>query len=91
MKLSFIKYLPILSSLARTFMLNAKHDYKIRTFDKTKEKINTIEHLIVKLDKKIGECRNEIDNLRQQVIFSRNLNIILSVMIIVLFLIMLFK
>ena len=79
---SFFKYIPILSSLARTFIVNAKHDYKIKTFDKTKEKINTIEHMIVKLDKKLSETRNEVETLRQQIIFSRLMNLILFIVVI---------
>jgi len=84
--LSYLKFLPIISSLARTFMLNAKHDYKIKTFDKTKEKINTIEHMMVKLDKKISETRNEVDNLRQQIAFSNLINIVLFIVVIALIL-----
>ena len=91
MKFGIVKFIPILATLAKTILLSAKHDYKIKTFDKTKEKINTIEHLVVKLDKKVGECRNEIENLRQQILFSRYLNLILLVLILVLMLIMMFK
>jgi len=81
-----INLITLIMTFIRTFMLNAKHDYKIKTFDKTKEKINTIEHMIVKLEKKLGDCRNEIESLRQQIIFSRALNLILSILIIALIL-----
>ena len=88
MTLGLIKYFPILATLARTFFINAKHDYKVKTFDKTKEKINTIEHMIVKLDKKVGECRNEIEYLKQQIMLSRLINIVLAIIIIALMIVL---
>ena len=86
MKLGVTNIVSLLLSFVKTILMTARHDYKIKTFDKTKEKINTIEHLIVKLEKKIGECRNEIECLRQQILFSRVLNLILSILIIALIL-----
>ena len=80
----FLKLIPLITTLAKTFMMNTKHDYKIKTFDKTKEKINTIEHLIVKLEKKVNETRNEIDDLRQQILFSRLMNLVLFLVVIAL-------
>lgn len=86
MNLSFIKYLPLIATFAKGFMNNAKQDYKVKNFDKTKEKIDTIEHMLVKVEKKIGECRNEIEDLRRQVMFSRTINLVLSILIIFLIL-----
>ena len=86
MKLGMINLITLLMTFVKTFMVHAKHDYKIKTFDKTKEKIDTIEHLIVKLEKKINESRNELEALRQQIMFSRLINLILSILIIALIL-----
>jgi len=82
MKLSFLKYLPLIATLSKSFFENKKHDFKVKTYDKTKEKIETIEHLIVKLEKKLSDCRNEIENLNRQIMFSRTINLILSILII---------
>ena len=86
MKMNIVKYLPLFATFLKTIMVTAKHDHKVRSFDKTKAKIDTIEHMLVKLEKKVGECRNEIENLRQQIMFSRVVNMVLLVLIIALIL-----
>lgn len=88
MKLSLLKYLPLLATFGKNYIDVKKHDMKVKNFDKTKEKIETIEHLIVKLEKKLNECRNEIDNLNRQIMFSRSINLILSILIIFLIIFM---
>ena len=82
MGLGLFKLIPLFTTFAKTFIVNAKHGYKIKNFDKTREKIDTIEHLIVKLDKKINDNTNEIENIRQQIMISRLINIILGILII---------
>jgi len=82
MGLSFIKYIPLIASLTKGFINNTKHDIKIKTFDKTKEKIDTMEHLLIKMEKKLGECRNEIEELRRQILFSRVINVILGMLLV---------
>ena len=79
MNFAIWKYIPFAFSVVKTIVAHTKHNYKIKKFDKTREKIDTIEHLIVKLEKKIGECRNEIEELRGQVTFSRTIIIILLI------------
>ena len=86
MNLSYIKYVPLVVSCAKSLISHTKHDYKVKTYDKTKDKIDTIEHLLIKLEKKISDCRNEIDDLRHQVMVSKVINLILSMLIIALIL-----
>ena len=79
---SFLKFMPYLFSFSKSMVDDAKHKQKIKSFDKTREKIDTIEHLITKLEKKISDCRNEIEDLRRHIIISRIFNFVLAVVII---------
>jgi len=79
---SILKFLPFVYTFGKGFIDNAKHEHKIRHFDQTKEKINTIEHMITKLEKKISDCRNEIEEVRRQIIVSRAINLIMGILII---------
>ena len=79
----FWKYIPIIAACAKG-LLHLKHDFKVKTFDQTKEKIDTIEHMMIKLEKKINDCRNDIEDLRRQVVFSRLLNLIMGMLIVIL-------
>ena len=82
MALSIIKFLPLITTLVKGFISSAKQDYKIKTFDKTREKIDTIEHLMIKLEKKMNDMRNEIEDLRKKVVFAQFMNLVLSILII---------
>jgi len=84
MGLSLLKYIPLITSIVNGFIIKTKHDIKVKSFDQTKEKIDTMEHLLIKLDKKMNDTRHEIEELRKQVICSRVLNIIFFVCLIVL-------
>ena len=84
MNLSFIKYIPLMATLAKGFISHAKHDYKVKHYDKTKDKIDTIEHLLIKIEKKLNDARNEIEDLRRQVMFSKVINIVMGVLIVTL-------
>ena len=79
---SLLKYLPIIFTCFKGFVDNKKHHYKIKNYDQTKEKINTIEHLIIKMEKKLSEARNEIEDLRRHIMVSRVINIILFILVI---------
>jgi len=81
MSFAFIKYIPLVATIAKGF-INTKHDLKVKTFDKTKEKIDTMEYVLIKLEKKINECRNEIEEVRRQLMFSRTINLVLGMLII---------
>jgi len=84
MGFAFIKYIPLISTLANSFITRTKHDIKIKSFDQTKEKIDTMEHLIIKLDKKVSDCRHEIEDLRKQLICSRVISLVFGVVIVLL-------
>ena len=85
---SILKYLPIIFTCFKGFVDTKKHDHKIRNYDQTKEKINTIEHLIIKMEKKLSEARNEIEDLRRHIMVSRVINIILGILVIFLIIFM---
>ena len=82
MAFTIIKFLPLITTVVKGFISNAKQDYKIRTFDKTREKIDTIEHMMIKHEKKLNEMRNEIEDLRKKIVFAQLMNLILSILII---------
>jgi hypothetical protein len=86
--MKLLQYLPFLFSVIKTFVMHKKHDYKVKTFNKSKEKIDSIENMMVKLEKKIREMRSEMEDLRKQIILSRIVNITLGATIIVLMIIM---
>ena len=81
---SFVKYIPFAFSIFKTIFLQRKHDYKVKTFNKTREKIDIIENLLVKFEKKFRETRAEIEELKRQIMISRIINIILFVVVITL-------
>ena len=72
----------LIISFIKGLFTNIRHSQKIKNYDKTKEKLDTIEHIVAKLEKKIADTRNEIENLRQQVMFSRLMNLVLFIIVI---------
>jgi len=84
MGFAFLKYIPIISTLANSFITKTKHDIKIKAFNQTKEKIDTMEHLMIKIDKKVSDCRHDIEELRKQLICSRVVTLIFGVAIVLL-------
>jgi len=82
MNLSFFQYVPFVYSLVKSFISHKKHDYKVENFNKTNEKIDAMEHMLVKIEKKIRENRIEIEELRKQILFSRVINLILGILIV---------
>ena len=82
MNLSFFQYVPFIFSIFKTFVMHKKHDYKVEHFNKTNEKIDAMEHMLVKIEKKIRENRIEIEELRKQILFSRVINLILGILIV---------
>jgi Fe2+ transport system protein B len=82
---TFEKYLPFIFSFIKSFITNTRHSKKIKNYDKTKEKLETIEHILVKLEKKIGDTRNELESLKREIMLSRLMNLVLFILIIFLF------
>lgn len=83
MSFSIVKLIPFLTTVVGSWMKNKDHDNRIKKFDNTAEKINTIENLIVRLEKKLKETREDLRELQHQVILSRIINIVLSCVIII--------
>ena len=83
MKIPLTKLIPILTAFLSNWMKNRKHNSEIKNFDKTEEKINIIENLIVRLERKIKESRDEISELKQQIMISRYINIGLGVLVLI--------
>ncbi len=83
MKLNFLKLVPVASAFLSNWMKNKEHDKSVKHHDKTDEKITVIENLIVRLERKIKETRTELDEIQRQILISRTINIILSIIIMV--------
>jgi hypothetical protein len=79
---SYFQYIPFVFSLFKTLFLQKKHEYKIKSFNKTREKIDTMEHLMVKQEKKLREMSIEIEDMRKQIMISRLFNLILFIVVI---------
>ena len=84
MNLSFFQYVPFVYSLVKSFINHKKHDYKVENFNKTNEKIDAMEHMLVKIEKKIRENRVEIEELRKQIMVSRVIYLIMGIIIVAL-------
>lgn len=54
---SLIAFIPLGFELMRQMRRNSNHDSDIRKKDKTAEKISTVEHLLVRLEKKVQNNR----------------------------------
>ncbi len=83
MSFSFVKLIPFLTTIVGSWMKNKDHDTRIKKFDNTADKINTIENLIVRLERKLKETREDLSELHKQVLISRTINIVLSSIIII--------
>jgi len=51
-------FIPVVLELLSIFKRNAKHDQNIRKKDRTAEKIGSLEHLMVRLEKKVQQNRD---------------------------------
>ena len=57
-------FIPLAYELVRQVRRNSSHNSDIKKFDKAGEQLNTIEHLIVRLEKKVQSNRDEIRSSR---------------------------
>ncbi len=46
-------FIPLLFEVIRHFRRDSAHDRNIKKFDKSREQLSTIEHLLVKLEKNV--------------------------------------
>lgn len=80
-------FIPITYEVVRLLKRNTSHNSDIKKFDQNGEKLNTIEHLIVRLEKKAQANRDEIrsSNLRLQIWLGLNSALLLAVLVKVFF------
>lgn len=50
-------FIPLFFEVLRHFKRDSAHDKNIKKFDKSQEKLSTIEHLMVKLEKNVKQQR----------------------------------
>lgn len=76
-------FIPILFELFRQFKRNALHDESIRKTDKSAEKLATIEHMLVRLERKIQHNRDTYEKIASRVMIWLIINSALLVAILV--------
>lgn len=76
-------FIPLLFELYRHFSRDHSHDQNIKKLDKTQEKLSTVEHMLVRLEKKIQTNREEIKKMafRLQVYLIANFAVLLIVIL----------
>ncbi|MGI6197924.1 MAG: hypothetical protein ACOYIS_02185 [Candidatus Cloacimonadaceae bacterium] len=52
-------FIPLMFEVLRHFRRDSAHDRNIKKFDKSQEKLSTIEHLVVKLEKNVKDQREK--------------------------------
>lgn len=74
-------FLLIAYQLINHWKRNLSHNNNIRKIDKTAEQLGTIEHMLVRLEKKIQANRDLVDKLRFMLFVSMSLNLVLLIVI----------
>ncbi|MBM4399334.1 MAG: hypothetical protein FJ041_03255 [Candidatus Cloacimonetes bacterium] len=81
----FKRFLPSFITLAfelyEHWRRDAKQSNNIKKLDKTNDKLSTIEHMLVRLEKKIQTNRDLVDRLRFLLLFSWLINVLLVIII----------
>jgi type II secretory pathway component PulF len=72
-----ILFFELLSHWKRDF----SHNNNLKKMDKTAEQLGTIEHMLVRLEKKIQYNRDLVDKLKTTLYFSMAVNLILLIVI----------
>jgi len=82
---NFKRFLPsfitIIFELMEHWRRDASHNSNIKKLDKTAEQLGTIEHMLVRLEKKIQTNRDLVDKLRIYLIVSVVANLFLLIII----------
>jgi len=76
-------FIPLAFELIRHFKRDLSHNGKIRNTDKTSEKIATMEHLLVRLEKKIQNNRETYEKIASKILIWLAINSLLLVGILV--------
>lgn len=53
-------FIPLFLELLRHLKRDSNHNNNIKKFDKTQEKLSSVEHLLVRLEKKVIQQRDDI-------------------------------
>ncbi|MDZ4182610.1 MAG: hypothetical protein U1B83_07030 [Candidatus Cloacimonadaceae bacterium] len=80
-------FIPLAFELLRHFKRDNNHNNNIKKFDKTQEKLATVEHLIVRLEKKVqqGKDSTQAISSRLQIWLALNSAILIAIAIKVFF------
>ncbi len=76
-------FIPLLFELFRQFRRNVSHDESIRKTDKSAEKLATIEHMMVRLERKVQHNRDTYMQIARRVTIWLIINSALLVAILV--------
>ncbi len=74
-------FLLIAYQLMNHWKRNLAHNHNIRKIDNTAEQLGTIEHMLVRLEKKIQLNKEMVDKLKFMLVFSMSLNFVLLIVI----------
>ena len=74
-------FIPLLFEVARHFRRDTNHNIDIKKFDKSQEKLGTIEHLLVRLEKKMIQHRDNAQAFNNRITWWLALNSALLVAI----------
>lgn len=81
----FKRFLPsfflIVYELFNHWKRDVSQNSNIKKIDKTAEKLGTIEHMLVRLEKKIQANRDIIQKLQAQLLISKLINLVLLIII----------
>ena len=81
----FKRFLPSFITIAFELMEHLKrdtaHNSNIKKLDKTNEQLGIIEHMLVRLEKKIQTNRELVDKLKMVVFYSMGVNLLLLIVI----------
>lgn len=74
-------FIPLLFEVARHFRRDTNHNIDIKKFDKSQEKLGTIEHLLVRLEKKMIQHRDKAQAFNNRITWWLAINSALLVAI----------
>ncbi|HOA28917.1 MAG: hypothetical protein KBB33_04375 [Candidatus Cloacimonetes bacterium] len=74
-------YIPLVFELLRHFRRDVNHNGNIRKVDKTAEKIATVEHMMVRLEKKIQVNRETYEKIANRILIWCAINCALLIAI----------
>ena len=76
-------FIPLFYQLFKHFRRDLAHDGNIRKKDKTAEKLSTVEHLLVKMERKVQQNRQVYEKLAKNIMIWLLINSLLLIAILV--------